>query len=94
MIESMAQVHMTEAQVVKDIAAVLQRVREGSEIVIEEGYRTVAIIKPVEGPGRSIDECIAIAKTRGSGATLDEEFARDLQEVIANRKPLDTTAWE
>jgi len=37
MIEVMAQVHMTEAEAARDFHAVLARVREGSEVVIEEG---------------------------------------------------------
>ncbi len=94
MIEEMAQLHMSEAEVAKNFAAVLEKVRQGAEVVIEQGYRTVAVIKPVKGPGRPIDECIALAKAHGSGATLDEGFARDLEEIIANRQPLDTSAWE
>jgi antitoxin (DNA-binding transcriptional repressor) of toxin-antitoxin stability system len=90
----MAQLHMTEAEVISDVAAVLEKVRQGTEVVIEEGYRTVAVISPVRGPGRPIDECIALAKERGSGATLDEDFAKDLEAIIADRKPLDTSAWD
>jgi antitoxin (DNA-binding transcriptional repressor) of toxin-antitoxin stability system len=94
MIGDMAVLHMTEAEVARDFAAVLEKVRQGAEIVVEEGYRTVAVIKPVQGPGRPLDECIALAKAHGSGATLDEEFAQDLQEIIAQRQPLDTSAWD
>jgi antitoxin (DNA-binding transcriptional repressor) of toxin-antitoxin stability system len=94
MIEGMAQVHMTEAEVVKDIQGVLERVRQGAEVIVEQDDRTVAIIKPVKGPGRPIDECIALAKAHGSGATLDEDFAKDLEEIIASRQPLDTSVWE
>jgi hypothetical protein len=50
------------------------------------------VITPAKGPGRPIDECIAIAEAHGSGATLDPDFARDLEEIIANRRPLDTSA--
>jgi hypothetical protein len=63
-------------------------------VVIEEGYRTVAVISPVKGPGRPIDECIALAQEHSSGATLDEGYAKDLEEIIAERKPLDTSAWD
>ena len=94
MIESMAQLHMTEAELARDLHAVLERVRQGAEVVVEEGHRRVALIKPVEGPGRPIDECIAIARARGSDAVLDEDFARDLEEIIDRREPLDTSAWE
>lgn len=55
MIEDMTVLHMTEAEVARDFAAVLEKVRQGAEIVVEEGYRTVAVIKPVEGPGRPLD---------------------------------------
>jgi hypothetical protein len=54
----------------------------------------VAEIKPVEGPGRSIDECMALAKARGSEATLDEDFEKDLDEIVAHRRPLDTSVWD
>ena len=94
MIEGMVQVHMSEAEVVKDIQAVLEKVRQGAEVIVEQGDRTVAIIKPVQGPGRPIDECIALAKAHESGATLDEDFAKDLEEIIASRQPLDTSVWD
>ena len=93
MIEDMAQVHMTEAEVVKDIQAVLEKVRQGAEVIVGHGDRTVAIIKPVKGPGRPIEECIALAKAHESGATLDEDFAKDVKEIIASRQPLDTSVW-
>jgi hypothetical protein len=63
-------------------------------VAVEHDHRTVAVIKPVTGPGRPIDECIALAKARGSGATLDEDFAKDLEEIVANRRPLDLSAWD
>jgi len=80
--------------VVKDIQGVLEKVRQGAEVIVEQGDRTVAIIKPVIGPGRPIAECIEIAKAHESGATLDEDFAKDLKEVIAGRRPLDTSVWD
>jgi hypothetical protein len=33
MIESMAQLHMTEAELARDLHAVLERVRQGAEVV-------------------------------------------------------------
>jgi antitoxin (DNA-binding transcriptional repressor) of toxin-antitoxin stability system len=94
MIEDMAQVHMTEAELARDLHAVLEQVRQGGEIVVEEGRRRIAVIKPVENPGRSIDECIALLRARGATAEPDEEFAADLEEIIAERKPLDSSLWE
>ena len=94
MIEGMAVLHISEAELARELSAVLEKVRQGAEVVIEQGYQRVAIISPVRGPGRPIDECIALAKAHGSGATLDEDYARDLEEILAERKPLDTSAWD
>jgi antitoxin (DNA-binding transcriptional repressor) of toxin-antitoxin stability system len=95
MIEGMDIVHMTEAEVVRDIAAVLAKVRQGSEIVIEQGNRTVAVIKPPKPAGRMISEVIAELKARGSDAAMDEEFARDIEEGIkAHRQPWNPPSWD
>jgi len=95
MIESMAVVHMSEADVVKDIVAVLAKVRQGSEIVIEQGNRPVAVIKPSKPAGRMISEVIADLKARGSEATMDDDFARDIEEGIkAHRQPWNPPSWE
>ena len=93
MIESMEQVHMTDAEEANNFAAVLEKLKNGAEVVVEQDHRPVAVIKAVRGSGRPIDECIALAKVHGSGATLDESFAKDL-EVIGSRQPLDTSVWE
>jgi antitoxin (DNA-binding transcriptional repressor) of toxin-antitoxin stability system len=100
-IENMPQVHMSEADVIKDIRNVLDRVSHGTEVIVEQEDRALAVIKPIadprpargRGPGRPIDECIALAMVRGSAATLDEDFAGGLEEVIARRQPLDTSLW-
>ena len=86
MIEGLAQVHMTEAEVTKNFAAVLEKLRPGAEVVVEQDHSPVAIISPLKGPGRPIDECIALTKAHGSGATLEE--------IIAERKPLDAAVWD
>lgn len=85
---------MTDTEVAKDFAGVLEKLRQGAEVVVEKDHRAVAVIRPVEGPGRNLDECIALAKAHGSGATLDEDYANDLQEIIASRQPLDTSLWD
>jgi antitoxin (DNA-binding transcriptional repressor) of toxin-antitoxin stability system len=94
MIEDMERVRMTDAEVANNFAAVLEKLKHGAEVVVEQGYRPVAVISPVKGPGRPIDECIALAKAHGSGAKLDEEYAADLEEIIAGRQPLDTSVWD
>ena len=99
MIEVMAQLHMTEAEAARNFHAVLARVREGSEVVVEQDHRPVAVIRAPDGPGRSIDECVAIAEAfearLGYGPVPDEDFARDVQAGIdAHREPLDPPAWD
>lgn len=94
MIEDMAQVHISEAELARDLHAVLEKVRDGAEVIVEHEHRPVARIAPVRGPGRPIAECIAIAEGRGSSVTLDDQFGHDLEEIIAQRKPRDTSEWE
>jgi antitoxin (DNA-binding transcriptional repressor) of toxin-antitoxin stability system len=99
MMEDMAQVHISEAEAARDFHAVLARVREGAEVVIEQDHRPVAVIRAPEGPGRPIAECIAIAKAYeerlGYAPVPDPDFARDVQEGIdAHREPLDVSMWD
>ena len=99
MIESMAQLHMTEAELARDLHAVLERVREGAEVVVEENNRPVAVIRMPAGPGRPIAECIAIAKAYearlGYAPVSDADFAADVQAAIdAHSEPLDTSVWD
>lgn len=84
----MATVHMSEADVVKDIVAVLAKVRQGVEIVIERNHRAIAVIRPSTLSGRVISDVIADLKSRGSSAVMDDDFARDVEEGIeAHRQP-------
>ncbi len=98
-IEEMAQVQMTEAELARDLHEVLARVRQGEEVVVEEDNRPVAVISTPARPGRPIGECIAIAKAHeaklGSAPIPDEEFAADVEAAIeAHREPLDTSLWD
>jgi antitoxin (DNA-binding transcriptional repressor) of toxin-antitoxin stability system len=86
---------MTEAEVARDFAAVLEKIQQGAEVIVERNAQPVAVIKLPQFRGRSIDECIALAKKRGSRATLDESFAKDLEEVIeSHREPFDPPRWD
>ena len=77
----------------------LEQVREGNEVLIDDGHRSVAVIREPQSAGRSIDECIAIAEAfearQGYAPVPDEDFARDVQEgVNANREALEPPAWD
>ena len=60
MIEDMAELHMTEAELVKDIAAVLAKVRQGAKVVVEHDHRPVAVLRPAAPPRRKISEVLAL----------------------------------
>jgi len=88
MIEGMTSVHMTEAEVARNLHAVLEKVRQGVEVVIEEDSRPVAVIKAPLVKGRRISEVIAALEASGANAVIDEDFARDVEEAIkAHREP-------
>ena len=77
----------------------MAQVRSGVEIVVEDQHRPVAVIRTPSETGRSIDECIALAKAfehgLGYAPTPDADFAKDVQAAIdAHREALDSSAWE
>ena len=91
----MATVHMSEAEVARDLHAVLDKVQRGVEVVVEQYHRPVAIIRPAPPKGRLLSECIALAEARGTTAIPDEGFLKDVEEGIAERsKPWNPPAWE
>ena len=98
MIEDMAQVHISEAELARDLHAVLEKVRQGAEVVVEQDNRPVAVIRPPHRSGRPISECIALAeereKERGYAVTLDPEFAAEVEEIVDNRKPWNPASWD
>jgi antitoxin (DNA-binding transcriptional repressor) of toxin-antitoxin stability system len=91
----MGQVHMTEAELARDLHEVLAKVQQGVEVVVEQDHRPVAVIRSPLPRGRLLSECIAAAEARGSIATLDEGFMKDVEEGIASRsQPWNPPAWE
>jgi len=72
----MAQVHMTDAELARDLHAVLEKVRQGTEVVVDLDATPVAVIKAPGFRGSPIDERIALAESRGLHATLDEDFGQ------------------
>lgn len=94
MIESMS-IHMSDTQVANNFSAVLENVRRGVEIVVEQNHRPVAVIRAPVTQGRLLSECIALAKTRHTTAVLDKGFMEDVAAGITERsKPWNPPAWE
>jgi antitoxin (DNA-binding transcriptional repressor) of toxin-antitoxin stability system len=88
-------VRMTEAEVARDLHAVLTKVQQGVEVVIEQNHRPVAVIKSSKPAGRMISEVIADLRARGSNAVIDDDFARDVEEGIKLHRELwNPPSWE
>jgi len=89
---------MTEAEVARNFAAALEKVRQGIEVVVENNHEPIAIIRPPALSKRSIADCIALAKTHeeetGEAPSLDPDFAADVEEIIRNRKPWNPPSWD
>jgi antitoxin (DNA-binding transcriptional repressor) of toxin-antitoxin stability system len=95
MIGSMATLHISEADLARDLHAVLEQVRQGSEVVVEQDHRPVAIMKPAVTSGRTMSAIIAAMEASGACGVVDEDFARDVEEGIASRKePWNPPAWD
>jgi antitoxin (DNA-binding transcriptional repressor) of toxin-antitoxin stability system len=94
----MATIRISAADAARDFASLLARVREGAEVVIEDGSLTVAFLHGPNPPRRSIEECIALAKKHEeeteNAPVLDPDFAADVAEIIDSRKPWNPPAWD
>jgi antitoxin (DNA-binding transcriptional repressor) of toxin-antitoxin stability system len=91
---NMATIHISATEAARDFAGLLARVRAGTEVVIEDGPLTVAVLHTPAPVRRSIEECIALL-AEDSRATIDEDFARDVAEAVAShREPLNPPAWD
>jgi len=92
-------VRITEAELARDVHAVLAKVQEGVEVIVEQDHRPVAVIKMPECPGRRISECITLAKAYeerlGYSPVPDPDFATDVEAAIeAHREPLNPPEWD
>ena len=97
MIKAMARevLHLSPAEAIRDIATILERVEQGTEVVVEKDHRPVVVMQPAPQPGRLLSECIALAEAHGSTAKLDEGFGKDLEAIIhSRREPLDASRWD
>lgn len=83
---------MSEAELARDLHAVLAKVQQGVEVVIEQDHRPVAVLRPSAPvrPGRKLSECIALAQAYeaklGYAPIPDDEFAKDVQAGIDARR--------
>ncbi len=90
----MAVLPMTEAELARNMALVLDRVQSGAEVIIERNARPVAVLRATQPRRRKLSEIMA-ALPESSTATLDKDFAADVQEYIdRHREPLTPPDWD
>jgi antitoxin (DNA-binding transcriptional repressor) of toxin-antitoxin stability system len=83
-LDGVATIHISAAEAARDFTALLARVRAGAEVMIEDGPLTVAVLHTAAPQRRSIEECIALLP-EDSPATIDDDFARNVAEAVAER---------
>ena len=88
-------IRVSEAEAASDFPSLLALVRAGAEVVIERDTEAVAVIRPAAPHVRLLSESRRLAEERGSSATLDGDFGRDLEAVISShRNPLTPPALD
>jgi len=94
MMAAMEPLHISEADLAKNIGAILQRVQTGGEVIVERNAQPLAVIRPAEPVRRKISECIAMLPAN-STATIDSDFAKDVEAAIdSHREPLEPPSWD
>src|SRR5664280_1499913 len=88
MIMDMGTLHISDVDLARDPYAVLAKVEEGVEVIVERDHRPVATIRPPKRSGRPISECIASARASGSKVILDSGFGNDVEDGIEERSQL------
>ncbi len=88
-------IRVSEAEAANDFPSLLARVRAGAEVVIERNAEAVAVLCQAPPHVRFLSESLRLAKERGSNATLDGEFGRDLAALVSSHhEPLNPPAWD
>lgn len=95
----MATVYIPENEAARDLPGLLARVRAGEEIVTEKEASPAVVLRvAVEPRGRLLSESLALAEAHAREMdhepVMDPDFAADLEEIIRNRRPRDTSAWD
>jgi antitoxin (DNA-binding transcriptional repressor) of toxin-antitoxin stability system len=87
----MGQVHISEAELARDLHAVIEKARQGTEVIVESNHQPIAVLSAAVPPRRTLSESIALAeqrdKDRGFAITLDPDFAAEVEQMVRNRKP-------
>lgn len=85
----MATLRVTAAELERDVHALLAKVQQGTEVIVQEAGRDLAVLKPARPVvGRMISEVIADLEAREAQLVMDKDFADDLEKAIEyHRQP-------
>jgi antitoxin (DNA-binding transcriptional repressor) of toxin-antitoxin stability system len=85
MIECMGVVHITEADLVRDIASVMDRVQSGEEIIIERDARPLALLRAATPRRRKLSEIMAALPENSEDAQVikGRVLAMDEDQILA-----------
>jgi len=83
----MSTIHISRTDAANDFDDMILRASQGDEFVIEENVSPVAVLRPAAREHtRLLSETLRILQERGSTVTLDDEFGRDLTNIINSRR--------
>ena len=98
MIEHMAQLHISEAELARNLHTILEQVQNGAEVIVERDHLPLAVLRAATPRPRTISDCIALAeqrdKERGYTVPLDPDFASEVEQIVHNRKPWNPPSWD
>lgn len=87
-------IRVSETEAVSEFRSLMARVRAGAEVVIERDAKGVAAVRSIASDVRPLSKSLRLAVERGSNATLDGDFGRDLDAVISSHhEPFILLAW-
>ena len=90
----MAVLHISEADLARDIHAVLDRVQSGAEVIVERDAQPIAILRAPEPRRRKLSEISAAlaeksaAEGRGSIGNEQDEYSRIREGIVASGLPM------
>jgi antitoxin (DNA-binding transcriptional repressor) of toxin-antitoxin stability system len=93
MIGDMGTVHITEAELARDLHDILAKVQQGVEVVVEQDHCPVAVLRPLNRSGRIVSDTRE-ARQHNSAVTLDEDFGKDLEAIIASPQAMGSASWD
>ena len=82
----MGTLHITEAELARDVHTVLAKVEEGVEVIVERDLRPVAVIRTPLLKDSLQSENTALAEGPSAIASSDEGFMSDFEERVSGER--------